>query len=59
MHVSLEFSHVQSRVLVNRCQLQGDGFSSVGAQTAPLNLQWLVPKIDGANFLHYWATDSI
>ena len=25
----------------------------------PLNLQWLVLRIGGANFLHCWATDSI
>ena len=25
----------------------------------PLNLQWLVLRIGGANFLHCWVTDSI
>ena len=42
---------------VNRCQ--GDGFSSVGAWTAPLNSHWLVLRIGGADFLHCWVTDSI
>ena len=39
---------------VNRCQ--GDGFSSVGAQTGAINL---VLRISGVNFLHCWVTDSI
>ena len=42
---------------VNRCH--GDGFSSVGARTAPLNSQWLVLRIGGANFLHCWVANSI
>ena len=42
---------------MNWCQ--GDGFSSVGAQTAPLNSQWLVLRIGGADFLHCLVTDSI
>ena len=28
-------------------------------EQAPLNLQWLVLKIGGADFLHCWVTDSI
>ena len=42
---------------VYRCQ--GDGFLSMGAQTAPLNSHWLVLRIGGADFLHCWVTDSI
>ena len=42
---------------VNRCH--GDGFSSVGARTAPLNSQWLVLRIGGADFLHCWVANSI
>ena len=42
---------------VNWCQ--GDGYSSVGARTAPLNSQWLVLRIGGTDFLHCWLTDSI
>ena len=42
---------------VNRCQ--GDGFSSVGARTTPLNSHWLLLRICGADFLHCWVTDSI
>ena len=26
---------------------------------APLNSQWLVLRIGGTDFLHYWVTDSI
>ena len=31
----------------------------MGARTAPLNSQWLVLRIGGADFLHCWVTDSI
>ena len=34
-------------------------FLSVGAQTMPLNSQWLVLRIGDADFLHCWAADSI
>ena len=36
-----------------------DSFFSVAHEQAPLNLQWLVLRIGGANFLHCWGTDSI
>ena len=38
---------------------QGDGFSSLAHERAPLNSQWLVLRIDGADFLHSWVADSI
>ena len=54
-------SYIEGTILfskrVNRCH--GDGFSSVGARTAPLNSHWLVLRIGGADFLHCWAANSI
>ena len=43
---------------------QGDGFSSMVFQAwaheqAPLNSQWLVLWIGGANFLRCWVADSV
>ena len=43
--------------LVNGCQ--GDGFRAWAHERAPLNSQWLVLRIGGADFLHCWVTDSI
>ena len=45
--------------LVNGGVVPRGWFSSMGARTAPLNSQWLVHKIGGADFLHCWVTDSI
>ena len=42
---------------VNWCQ--GDGFLSVVHEQAPLNSQWLVLRVGGANFLHCWVANSI
>ena len=39
--------------------MPGDGFSSVGTRTAPLNSHWLVLRIGGADFLHCWTANSI
>ena len=54
-------SYIEGTILfskrVNRCH--GDGFSSVGTRTVPLNSHWLVLRIGGANFLHCWAANSI
>ena len=45
---------------MNRCQ--GDDFSSVGAQTGIIKLEWLpvcILRTGGANFLHCWVADSV
>ena len=42
---------------VNRCQ--GDGFLAWAHERVPLNLQWLVLRIGGTNFLHCRVTNSI
>ena len=34
-------------------------FRAWAHEQAPLNLQWLLLRIGGANFLHCWVTDSI
>ena len=34
-------------------------FRAWAHERAPLNLQWLVLRIDGADFLHSWAANSL
>ena len=34
-------------------------FQAWAHERVPLNLQWLVLRIGGTNFLHCWLTDSI
>ena len=36
-----------------------DGLRAWAQEWVPLNSQWLVLKIGGADFLHCWVTDSI
>ena len=38
---------------------KGMAFWAWAHERAPLNLQWLVPRIGGSDFLHCWVTDSI
>ena len=42
---------------VNGCQV--DGFRTLTHKRVPLNLQWLVLRIDGTDFLHCCVTDSL
>ena len=34
-------------------------FRAWAHKRTPLNSQWLVLRIDGADFLHFWLADSI
>ena len=38
---------------------KGMVFRAWAHERAPLNSQWLVLRIDGADFLHSWVADSI
>ena len=42
---------------VNGCH--EDDFRVWTHERMPLNMQWLVLRIGGADFLHYWVTNSI
>ena len=39
--------------------MPGGWFSSMGARTGAINLQWLVLRIGGADFLHCWLANSV
>ena len=41
---------------VNGCQ--GDGFRVWAHERVPLDSQWLVLRIGGADFLHCWVANS-
>ena len=38
---------------------KGMVFRAWAHERAPLNSQWLVLRIDGADFLHSWVADSL
>ena len=38
---------------------KGMVFRAWAYKWTPLNLQWLVLRIDGANFFHCWVADSV